>query len=216
MVIKNQINPDKLNRSQSTIKRLFDILLSFCGLIFFSWIIFFSFFIASIDTGKNGFYKQKRVGKNGKSFFIIKIRTMKDLKGINSTITSKNDPRITKIGSFFRKYKIDELPQLINILIGSMSFVGPRPDVEGYADKLQGEERIILSVRPGVTGPATIKYREEENILSDVEDKYRETYNNEVIYADKVKINIEYVKNWSFSGDLCYIWQTLMGLIKNG
>ena len=97
-----------------------------------------------------------------------------------------------------------------------MSFVGPRPDVEGYADKLKGEERIILSVRPGVTGPATIKYREEEDMLSYVEDKFRETYNNEVIYADKIKINIEYVKNWSFSGDLCYIWRTLMGLIKNG
>ncbi len=216
MVIKNHINPGKLNRSQSTMKRLFDILLSFSGLIFFSWIILFSFFIASIDTRKNGFYTQKRVGKNGKSFFIIKIRTMKDLEGFDSTITSKNDPRITKIGSFFRKYKIDELPQLLNIFIGSMSFVGPRPDVEGYADKLKGEERIILSVRPGVTGPATIKYREEEDMLSYVEDKFRETYNNEVIYADKIKINIEYVKNWSFSGDLCYIWRTLMGLIKNG
>ncbi len=216
MVINSHKTCDKLNRFQSTIKRVFDILISFFGLIFFSWVILLSFFISTIDTRKNGFYTQKRIGKNGKSFLIIKIRTMKDLKGIDSTITSKNDPRITKIGSFFRKYKIDELPQLVNIFIGDMSFVGPRPDVKGYADRLQGEERIILSVRPGVTGPATIKYREEEHMLSNVDDKYRETYNKEVIFADKVKINIEYVKKWSFSRDLCYIWQTLMGLMNNG
>lgn len=119
---------------QMTMKRVFDIIASFIGLILFSWLIVIAFVLASIDTRRNGFFTQMRVGKNGNKFMIIKIRTMRDIKGFNTTVTTGNDPRITRLGSFFRRTKIDELPQLINVLLGHMSFVGPRPDVPEYYD----------------------------------------------------------------------------------
>jgi len=134
---------------------------------------------------------------------------MDQIKTINTSITCKNDERITNIGSFFRKTKIDELPQLLNVLFGQMSFVGPRPDIVGYADKLKGDDKIILSIRPGITGPASIKYKNEDLILS----KYKnfEKYNNEVIWPDKVKINRDYVNQWSFWKDMYYIYLTMVG-----
>ena len=113
------------------------------------------------------------------------------------------------MGRFFRKTKIDELPQLWNVLLGHMSFVGPRPDVPGYADKLTGVERAVLSLRPGITGPATLKYRDEEEILATQDDP--EQYNREVIYPDKVQINLQYIREWSFLGDLRYILATVSG-----
>ena len=131
------------------------------------------------------------------------------MAGNDTTITSSNDVRITKSGAFFRKTKIDELPQLWNVLIGQMSFVGPRPDVPGYADRLQGKDRRVLSVRPGITGPAQLAYRDEEDILADQNDPVK--YNDEVIWPDKVKINLDYVKNYSFFKDLYYIWKTIIG-----
>lgn len=196
-----------LSKKDRFIKRGFDLILSVIGLALFWWVIFIAFVIATIDTKKNGFFLQVRVGMNGKYFKIIKIRTMKDVSSYNTTVTRENDPRITKIGRFFRKTKIDELPQLINILLGHMSFVGPRPDVPGYADKLEGDDLIILTVRPGITGPATLKYRNEEEILAQVEEP--ETYNREVIYPDKVRLNREYVENYSFIKDIIYIVKTL-------
>lgn len=200
-------NKQGLSLFDKFIKRSFDLVFSLLGLIFFSWLIILAFVIASIETKSNGFFIQKRVGKDGKIFNVIKIKTMKPIKGLNSTVTTSNDLRITKSGKFFRKTKIDELPQLINVLLGQMSFVGPRPDVPGYADKLVGEDRIILSVRPGITGPATIKYRNEEELLARVEDP--EKYNKEVIYPDKVRINKEYVQNYSFWKDIVYIIKTI-------
>ena len=134
---------------------------------------------------------------------------MKVLQESGTTVTTDNDPRITPLGKLFRKTKIDELPQLLNVLVGDMSLVGPRPDVPGFADKLEGEDRIILSVRPGITGPATLKYRNEEEILAAQEDPER--YNLEVIYPDKIKINREYVEHYSFAKDLRYILHTLTG-----
>ncbi|MEO1953810.1 MAG: sugar transferase, partial [Campylobacterales bacterium] len=122
------------------IKRSFDFVLSFIGIVLFGWIIFLAWLVASIETKSNGFFLQKRVGKDGRLFDIIKIKTMKKVDGVDTTITSADDIRITKSGKFFRKTKIDELPQFFNILKGDMSFVGPRPDVEGYADKLEGED----------------------------------------------------------------------------
>ena len=142
----------------------------------------------------------------GKKFKIIKIRTMKDIHGEKSTITTSNDKRITSLGRILRLYKIDELPQLINVINGSMSFVGPRPDVEGFADKLEGKEKVILSIRPGITGPATLKYRNEEELLSNAKN-IKET--NDQIYRNKVKINIEYINNWSLTKDIAYILKTL-------
>lgn len=189
-------------------KRCFDFMLSLFGLCLTSWLIILAWIIASIDTRSNGFFLQKRVGKNGKLFTVIKIKTMRPLTGMNTTITKDGDPRITKWGRFFRKTKIDELPQLINVLIGQMSFVGPRPDVPGYADRLVGDDRRVLSIRPGITGPATLAYRNEEEILANQEDP--EKYNNEVIYPDKVRINLEYIDNWSLKKDIYYIYKTIV------
>ena len=196
-----------MTKSDKILKRCFDIIFSLIGLLLTWWIILIAWIIATIDTGENGFFIQDRVGKDGKIFKLIKIRTMRKVPDFNTTVTTDRDPRITKAGRFFRKTKIDELPQLINVLKGDMSFVGPRPDVPGYADKLTGDDRVILSVRPGITGPATLKYRNEEDILSEQDDP--EKYNNEVIWPDKVRINKEYVNNYSFWKDLKYIYKTI-------
>ena len=190
-------------------KRLFDVLLSLFGLITSGLIIFVAWIIASIETKSNGFFIQKRVGKNGKIFSLYKIKTMKKVEGIDTTITSTNDVRITTSGKFFRDAKIDELPQLWNVLKGDMSLVGPRPDVEGYADQLVGEDRLILSIRPGITGPASLKYREEEELLSGKDNPGQ--YNDQVIWPDKVRINKDYVENWSLKRDLYYILKTVIG-----
>ncbi len=191
------------------IKRSFDFVLSFIGIVLFGWIIFLAWLVASVETKSNGFFLQKRVGKDGRLFDIIKIKTMKKVDGVDTTITSADDIRITKSGKFFRKTKIDELPQFFNILKGDMSFVGPRPDVEGYADKLEGEDRIILSVKPGITGPASIKYKNEEEILAKQKDAKK--YNDEVIWRDKVKINKEYIQNQSLLKDIEYLIKTITG-----
>ncbi|MBT6048353.1 MAG: sugar transferase [Candidatus Scalindua sp.] len=187
-------------------KRFFDISMSFIGLILSGWIIVLAFFLATIDTRKGGIFTQSRIGQYGKPFKVIKIRTMRDVRGIDTNVTTLNDPRITKLGFFFRKTKIDELPQLINVLQGKMSFVGPRPDVSGYADKLNGDDNIILSIKPGITGPASLKYRNEEELLAEQADP--EKYNREVLFPDKVRLNREYIDNYSFCKDMKYIWET--------
>ena len=190
-------------------KRSFDIVVSFLGLTFSWWLIFIAWIIATFETRSNGFFIQKRVGKDGKIFNVIKIKTMKKVEGVDTTITSSNDVRITKSGKFFRDTKIDELPQLINVLIGDMSFVGPRPDVPGYADKLEGEDRIVLSIRPGITGPASLIYKIVEEILASQNDP--KWYNDKIIWPDKVRINKEYIKNWSLKTDIEYIIKTVTG-----
>lgn len=132
---------------------------------------------------------------------------MKPIKGIRTTITRSNDERITKFGLFLRESKLDELPSLVNVLIGNMSLVGPRPDVPGYADKLKGDNQRILELLPGITGPASLKYANEEKFLSKVKDP--EKYNDEVIYKDKVKINLDYYYNRSFFIDLKIIFKSV-------
>ncbi len=191
------------------LKRTFDVIVSLIGLCCTWWIIVMAWLVASIETKSNGFFIQQRVGKNGKLFNVIKIKTMKNIDGIDTTITSSTDIRITKSGKFFRDTKIDELPQLWNVFIGDMSFVGPRPDVSGYADNLKGEDRIILTIRPGITGPASLKYKNEEDVLSQQEDP--KWYNDNILWPDKVKINKEYIYNWSFSKDIKYIIKTVIG-----
>ena len=193
---------NSLKYKQLIVKRTFDIFFSTLGLIVFIIPLTFAFICASLDTGMNGFYKQERIGRYGKKFNIFKIRTMKNIKGVETTITTLNDERITKLGRVFRKFKIDELPQLINVLIGNMSFVGPRPDVEGFADKLLGDDRLILTVRPGITGPASIKYKNEEKLLSISDDI--EIFNQK-IFNDKVMINKKYIKEWTLIKDIKYI-----------
>ena len=198
-----------LPRTDALLKRCFDFVVAFVGLSFSFWLTLLAWIAASIDTRSNGFFIQQRVGRKGRLFKVVKIKTMRPIKSIDTTITAENDPRITKLGAFFRKTKIDELPQLWNVLLGQMSFVGPRPDVPGYADKLTGEQRVVLSIRPGITGPATLKYKNEEALLAAQSDPKK--FNDEVIFPDKVKINMEYIQNYSFKQDLRYIVQTIFG-----
>lgn len=190
-------------------KRTFDIIFSMLGLMFLWWLILLAALVSRIDTGLNGFFTQRRVGRDGRLFDVIKIRTMSPVANVDTTVTTDNDTRITAVGRFFRKTKIDELPQLVNVLLGHMSFVGPRPDVPGFADQLVGDERSILSIRPGITGPATLQYRDEEKLLASVDDPER--YNREVIFPNKVKINMEYIRDCSLSNDLKYIFATIFG-----
>jgi lipopolysaccharide/colanic/teichoic acid biosynthesis glycosyltransferase len=198
-----------LSFSQAALKRGFDFFGAAFGLALTIWIILPAWVLASVDTRRNGFFSQERVGRDGRIFRVIKVRTMRDVPGMDSTVTTGSDQRITRLGRLWRRTKIDELPQLINVLKGDMSFVGPRPDVPGYADRLQGDDRVILSVRPGITGPATLKYRDEEALLAAQPNP--ETYNDEVLWPDKVRLNREYVENWSFWQDMRYIWKTVFG-----
>ena len=197
----------QLTRSQSFSKRSLDLLLAIVGLLLFWPVICIAWLLSSIDSRGNGFFLQTRVGKEGRQFRVVKIKTMRSDKGLTTTVTRSNDPRVTPLGRFFRRTKIDELPQLWNVLLGEMSFVGPRPDVPGFADQLKGKERAILSIRPGITGPATLKYRNEEEILAAQPDPER--FNQEVIYPDKVRLNLEYIRNWTLTGDVRYICQTI-------
>ncbi|RRQ20160.1 sugar transferase [Guyparkeria sp. SCN-R1] len=198
-----------LSAGQAALKRGFDLSASAIGLFLTWWLILLAWAAATIDTRRNGFFVQERVGRHGRPFRVVKIRTMREVPGLDTTVTQSGDARITRLGAFFRRFKIDELPQLWNVLVGDMSFVGPRPDVPGFADRLEGEDRVVLSIRPGITGPATLKYRDEEALLSEVEDPER--HNREVIWPDKVRINREYVHNWQLQDDLKYIWHTVVG-----
>ncbi len=198
-----------LSRTERLFKRTFDIVMALFVIALSWWVVLLAWFIASVETKSNGLFRQKRIGREGKPFTLYKIKTMKALDGVDTTVTTSQDKRITKSGAFFRKFKIDELPQLFNVLFGSMSFVGPRPDVPGFADKLEGEDRHILSLRPGITGPASLKYKEEEQLLAEQKDPER--YNREVIWPDKVKINLDYLKSWSLKKDIIYIIRTVTG-----
>lgn len=193
--------------ADQVLKRLFDIVLSAAGLLFLWPIIIVTWFLARRDTGASGFFVQERVGRHGCLFKVVKLRTMRPVGG--TTVTTSGDTRITPLGAKLRRWKLDELPQLWNVLRGDMSFVGPRPDVPGFLDRVEGEAREILLLRPGITGPATLKYRQEEEILATVDDP--ETYNAEVIWPDKLRINLDYLRNWSFRKDIMYIWKTVAG-----
>lgn len=153
-------------------------------------------------------FKQKRVGRNGQLFTMYKFRSMTVNHG-GSSVSVAGESRITPLGAKLRRYKLDELPELWNVLIGDMSFVGPRPDVPGYADQLSGDDREVLRLRPGITGPASLKYRDEEELLSRQDDPQK--YNDEVIFPDKVRINRYYLHNYSFAMDIRMIVCTVLG-----
>jgi len=197
-----------MNNKKFYLKYTFDFIVALIGFIITSPIILISYLVASIETGESGFFTQKRVGKDNQIFKIIKVKTMKSDTDLKTNVTTDKDPRITASGRFFRKTKIDELPQLINILKGEMSFVGPRPDVPEIINTMNEEDKeIILSVRPGITGPASLKYENEEEILAAKDNPER--YNKEVIFPDKVRINKEYIENYSFFKDIYYILKTI-------
>lgn len=185
---------------------MFDIAFSFIGLIFlFPLMIAISLLIKLRMPGPV-LFSQQRTGRHGKTFTIYKFRTMK-VNHYGSTISVMGDPRITPLGSKLRKYKLDELTELWNIFKGDMSFVGPRPDVPEYSNKLIGEERYILELRPGITGPGTLMYINEEQLLSSVPDPKK--FNDDVIWPDKVRINLSYYYNRSFIGDILIILKTI-------
>lgn len=153
-------------------------------------------------------FKQKRVGRNGRLFTMYKFRSMTVGHG-GSSVSVAGESRITPLGAKLRHYKLDELPELWNVLVGDMSFVGPRPDVPGYADQLHGKDREVLRLRPGITGPASLKYRDEEDLLANQPDPQR--YNDEVIFPDKVRINLFYLHHYSFIKDIEMIFCTVLG-----
>ncbi len=189
-------------------KWLFDRVFSLIGLILLSPLFVVVAILIRVKMPDGPIlFKQIRVGRYGKPFTLYKFRSMV-VDHTGSNVSVAGEARITPVGAKLRKYKLDELPQLWNVFIGDMSFVGPRPDVPGYADKLEGEESVILKLRPGITGPASLKYKNEEELLASVADPVK--YNDEVIFPDKVKINMQYYYHWSFWGDIKYIAKTIV------
>lgn len=188
-------------------KYLFDRTASLLGLLLL-WpvLLIVALLIRMKMPGGPVIFTQRRVGRDGQLFTMYKFRSM-TVSHSGSSVSVAGESRITPLGTKLRRYKLDELPELWNVLKGDMSFVGPRPDVPGYADKLRGEDRLILKLRPGITGPASLKYANEEEILAQVLDPVR--YNNEVIFPDKVRINLEYYYNHTFFGDIQLIFQTI-------
>ena len=188
-------------------KCLFDRVASLLGLlVLWPVLIIIALLIKVRMPGGPVIFKQQRVGRNGELFTMYKFRSM-TVSHSGSSVSVAGESRITPLGSILRKYKLDELPELWNVLKGDMSFVGPRPDVPGYADRLQGENRLILKLRPGITGPASLKYANEEEILAQVSNPVK--YNDEVIFPDKVRINLNYYHTQTFWGDIRLIFQTI-------
>ena len=195
------------------LKRLFDLIASACGLLILSPLFLILAIWVKIDSIGPVFYRQVRVGRNNKDFRLFKFRSMKvdsDKKGLITI--GGHDPRITRYGYFIRKYKLDELPQLINVFIGDMSLVGPRPEVRKYVDLYTPEQLQVLNVRPGITDMASIRYRNENELLEKVDDP--ETYYKDVIMQDKLRINLEYIKHHSFLGDVGLIFYTFWCVIS--
>ena len=191
------------------LKYVFDRVVSTIGLVILSPLLFVTaIMIKILMPGGPVIFKQKRIGRNGREFVMYKFRSMV-VGHSGSSISVAGESRITPFGAILRRYKIDELPELWNVMTGEMSFVGPRPDVPGYADKLKGAERAILQLRPEITGPASLKYRDEEELLATVKDPQK--YNDEIIFPDKVRINLYYMKHYSFVDDIKMILCTVTG-----
>ena len=189
-------------------KRLFDIVSSGIGLLCLAPVFVVMAIWIKLDSRGPVFYRQTRVGRYGRDFRIFKFRSMRvgSDKGRQITV-GERDPRITRSGYFIRRYKIDELPQLINVFLGDMAIVGPRPEVRKYVDLYSEEQRKVFQVRPGITDLASIKYRNENELLSQVDDP--DTYYIDVIMPDKLTINLEYIRHQSFMGDIKIIFNTL-------
>ena len=188
-------------------KRLFDFIASLIGLIFLSPLFLLISLLIKLSSKGPVLFRQKRVGKNGIIFTLIKFRSMTVVQKNTSTVSVKGDIRITPFGKFIRRFKLDELPELWNVLVGEMSMVGPRPDVPGFADLLEGENRLVLNLRPGITGPASLKYANEEELLAKVANP--EEYNKNVIFPDKVRINLDYYNRQNIWLDLKIIFATI-------
>ena len=192
---------------RAIIKYIFDRFFALVAIILLFPVLLIISVAIITGTGSPVFFRQIRAGRKGKPFTILKFRTM-NASEYKNTVSIANDPRNTRVGAALRKWKLDELPELFNVLVGDMSFVGPRPDMTSYAESLKGEDRKILSLRPGITGPATLKYINEEEILAGVTNPVE--YNDQVIYPDKVRINLKYLEQYSLTEDLRIIYHTLI------
>jgi len=189
-------------------KRIFDIIISVFAIIILSPLFLLISIVIKLTSKGPIFFIQDRIGLKGSIFKIIKFRTMINDHNSLNVVSIKNDSRITVVGKILRKYKLDEIPELINVLFGSMSLVGPRPDVPGYVDLLKGENRKILTLKPGITGPASLKYFNEEEILSS--KKNPKDYNDKIIFPDKVKINLDYYYKNNIWIDIKIIFATIL------
>lgn len=195
-------------------KRVFDIIASGLGLLILSPLFLVIAVWVKLDSPGPVFYKQVRVGRNNKDFYLYKFRSMRvgsDKKGLITV--GGRDPRVTRSGYYIRKYKLDEFPQLINVFKGDMSLVGPRPEVRKYVDLYTPEQMHVLEVRPGITDLASIRYRNENELLAKASDP--EQYYRDIVMQDKLRINLEYVRNHSFFGDIALIFKTILSIIKN-
>ena len=193
------------------LKYLFDRIVSLIGMICMCWLYLIVAILIKIKMPGPVLFVQERVGKDGKLFKVHKFRSMRMRREDEAFtgVAAAETNRITPLGEKLRKYKLDELPELWDVFIGKMSFVGPRPDVPGYADKLEGDDRVVLKLRPGITGPASLKYRNEEEILAQVDNPIK--YNDEVIWPDKVRLNKYYYYHYSFLKDIEMIFATVLG-----
>lgn len=187
-------------------KRCLDLTLALLGLVVLVLPMVLIAAISRIVDGSPVLFRQSRVGRHGRLFELLKFRSMRPRPGSDSSVTVKGDARVTPWGSFLRRWKLDELPQLVNVLRGDMSFVGPRPDVPGYLDRLRGDEAVLLELRPGVTGPATLVFGNEEELLARVEDPV--AFNDRVLFPAKVRINLRYAAAITLTGDLGWLLTT--------
>ena len=198
-----------LTRRQRLLKRNLDLAVGVPLLVGFAPVIAVAWVLATLDTRRSGLFRQQRVGRDGELFEMMKIRTMRGVGG--SSVTISGDARITRLGAVLRRLKIDELPQLVNVVRGQMSLVGPRPDVPGFADRLTGGDRVLLTVCPGITSPAAVAFRHEESMLAAVADPER--WNRDVLWPEKVRINREYVENWTLRADVACLFGTLRSVV---
>lgn len=188
-------------------KRLFDFTAALAGLAVLSPLMLLMAILVRATSPGPALFIQERVGRHGRAFRCAKFRTMCTGAQAQGTVTTAADARVTPLGRWLRRWKLDELPQLWNVLAGRMSFVGPRPDVPGYADRLQGDDRRILEMRPGITGPATLLFRDEERLLALA--KNPQAFNDAVVYPEKVRLNREYLETGHFGRDLGYVIATV-------
>ena len=196
-----------MRKSWSVPKRAFDFMAALAGLVVLSPVMLVLAVLVRATSPGPALFIQKRVGRHGRGFRCAKFRTMCTGAQAQGTVTTSADARVTPLGRWLRRWKLDELPQLWNVLAGRMSFVGPRPDVPGYADRLQGDDRRVLELRPGITGPATLLFRDEERLLALA--KNPQTFNDAVVYPEKVRLNREYLEAGNFGRDLGYVFATV-------
>lgn len=202
-----------LTSRQATLKRAFDIVFSAAALLLLGWLVPVLAWLARRDTGGSGIFHQERIGLHGQRFNVLKIRTMRAQEAKGTTVTTRDDPRITPLGARLRRWKLDEIPQLWNVLRGDMSFVGPRPDVPGYYDRLVGDDRLLLTVRPGITSPAAVEFRDEEVLLANAEDP--KAYNDQVLFPSKVELNRRWLEAWSLRSDVACVLDTLNSMTRS-